>query len=95
MTAAPGFGRIVNGRDVAPTFRMTADVVIVGTGAGGSMAAYELARAGLRVIAIERGSNLRPADMNQREEQMIPRLFAEPGARGTSDHAISVLQCCE
>lgn len=92
MTAAPGFARIVTGRDVAPTFRMTADVVIVGTGAGGSMAAYELARAGLRVVAIERGSHLRPADMTQREEQMIPRLFAESGARGTSDHAISVLQ---
>lgn len=47
---------------------MTADVVIVGTGAGGAMAARELARRGLRVLALEEGPQLFPQDMTQREE---------------------------
>ena len=36
----------------------TADALIVGSGAGGSAAAYQLGRAGLRVVLVERGSAL-------------------------------------
>ncbi len=38
------------------------DVVIVGSGAGGSPIAYELARAGHRVLVLEKGPLLRPQD---------------------------------
>ena len=34
------------------------DVIIVGSGAGGSAAAYQLARAGARVALVEKGSPL-------------------------------------
>jgi choline dehydrogenase-like flavoprotein len=90
-TASP-FGRVVSAREAGPSFRMACDVVVVGTGAGGAAAMYELARRGLSVVAIERGSWLRPHDMTQREEQMLPRIFAESGSRGTLDTNIVVLQ---
>lgn len=38
----------------------TCDVVVVGTGAGGGILAYELARSGLRVVSLEQGGMLAP-----------------------------------
>lgn len=90
--SASGFGRVVGAREAGPSFRLACDVVVVGTGAGGAAATWELAQRGLSVVAIERGSWLRPADMTQREEQMMPRIFAESGARSTLDTNITVLQ---
>jgi choline dehydrogenase-like flavoprotein len=70
---------------------LDADAVVVGTGAGGSIALRELARAGLSVIAFEEGPALRPGDLDQREDHMIPILFQQGGGRTTEDLAIRVL----
>jgi choline dehydrogenase-like flavoprotein len=69
-----------------------ADLCVVGTGAGGAMVAREAARAGLKVIAIEEGPHSTPKDFTQREDEMLPRLFQDAGARATDDGAIQVLQ---
>src|SRR5262249_18984395 len=71
---------------------MDCDVVVVGTGAGGAMAARELARTGLQVVALEEGGWHRTRDFNQREDEMLSRLFADRAARSTADMAIHVLQ---
>jgi choline dehydrogenase-like flavoprotein len=55
------------------------------------MAASELARAGLRVCALEEGPWLELSDMSQREDDMLPKLYQERGARATADRAIRVL----
>ena len=68
-----------------------ADVCIVGTGAGGSAVACELSQKNLKVIMIEAGEFLMPKDMNQREQDMFPRLFYEGGARRTRDKSIRVI----
>jgi choline dehydrogenase-like flavoprotein len=83
---------IRRGRELAGAVREDADAVVVGTGAGGGMAIRELARAGLRVVALEEGGWHRPSDFTQREDEMIPLLFQERGARMTHDRAIRVLQ---
>ena len=52
------------------------DVVVVGSGAGGSFVAAELAaRTGRRVLVLEKGEFIDPSEFNQRERLMMPRMF--------------------
>lgn len=81
----------LKGREVASPASYDVDVAIVGSGAAGAMAARELSRAGKRVLVIEAGGDHLPADFDQREENMIPRLFAQSGGRRTDDLAIRIL----
>jgi choline dehydrogenase-like flavoprotein len=53
------------------------DVLIVGSGAGGGMAAYELTRRGLKVLLLEAGRDYDPAD-----ETPMFNLPAEAPLRG-------------
>ncbi len=46
----------------------TTDAVIVGAGAAGGILAAELAKAGMQVIALERGPRLKTSDFNARDE---------------------------
>jgi len=71
--------------------RLRADVVVVGAGAGGTMAARELARAGLDVVLLEEGPDHRPEHATQREDEMFPRLFRDRGGQRTADLGILVL----
>jgi choline dehydrogenase-like flavoprotein len=82
---------IVRGRALKGDVTMDADAVVVGTGAGGSVALRELARAGLRVIGLEEGGYHTSADFDQREDHMLPMLFQDGGGRTTEDLAIRVL----
>lgn len=70
---------------------LEADVVIVGTGAGGAMAAAELAGRGAKVVALEEGPSVDLSEMTQREPEMMAKLYQERGGRYTSDQAILVL----
>jgi choline dehydrogenase-like flavoprotein len=83
---------IVRGREIERDTTLDCDVVVVGTGAGGSIALRDAARAGLSAIALEEGPALGPEDFDQREDHMISLLFQEMGARATHDMAIRVLQ---
>jgi choline dehydrogenase-like flavoprotein len=51
--------------------RVRYDVVIVGSGVGGSMAAYALVAAGLRVLMIERGGTVRRGPSNRAPDQAL------------------------
>lgn len=82
---------ITAGRTLREDVAIDADAVVVGTGAGGSIALRELARAGLRVVGLEEGGYHTPADFDQREDHMLPMLFQAGGGRTTEDLAIRVL----
>ncbi|MGH7296059.1 MAG: GMC family oxidoreductase N-terminal domain-containing protein, partial [Polyangiaceae bacterium] len=85
-------GAIVSARDLAGELSLDVDAVVVGTGAGGSIALRELARAGLNVVALEMGPWSTSKDFDQREDDMLPLLFQDMGGRATEDMAIRVLQ---
>ena len=70
---------------------LTADVVVIGSGAGGSVVAAELAAAGRAVVILEMGEYLNEADFTGMEADMTPRLFLRRGLLATSDLGIVVL----
>ena len=82
---------IIRGRELRGEVALDVDAVVVGTGAGGSIALRELARAGLSAIALEEGGYHTSADFDQREERMFPLLYQQGGGRTTEDLAIRVL----
>lgn len=60
--------------------RFDADVVVVGTGAGGAAAGAELAERGLRVLFVEEGSHTPTTSFNPFSRESVPRLYRDTGA---------------
>jgi choline dehydrogenase-like flavoprotein len=81
-----------SGRTVHGTERASTDVVVVGSGAGGAAAAYELAAAGLGVVVLEAGPHVLPEDFTQRELDTINRFYVDQAAQGPADGSIAVFQ---
>ena len=69
-----------------------ADVVIIGSGAGGGVTAEILAKSGLKVIIVEEGALKSSKDFKMREAEAYPALYQESAARKTRDKAINILQ---
>jgi choline dehydrogenase-like flavoprotein len=69
-----------------------ADVVIVGSGAGGGVTAEILSLAGLKVVIVEEGALKSSKDFKMREADAYPSLYQESAARKTRDKAINILQ---
>jgi choline dehydrogenase-like flavoprotein len=70
---------------------LTAEVVVVGSGAGGGVIAAKLAAAGKDVLVIEKGGNHGAGDFHGQELQANIDMFEQQGALTTSDLAIVVL----
>lgn len=71
---------------------LACQVAVVGSGAGGSVAAAELAAAGIDTVLLEEGPHHDPATFDQREDSMMDRLYMDGGQRLTADQAIVILQ---
>lgn len=59
---------------------LDADVVVIGTGAGGAAAAYELASRGLAVVMVEEGHYYNRSHFNGDLAQLVPKLYRGLGA---------------
>jgi choline dehydrogenase-like flavoprotein len=70
---------------------LDADVIVVGSGAGGGLVAAELAAAGKAVIVLEQGGYYGESDFTGREGEMTERLFLRRGLLTTSDLGMVVL----
>lgn len=75
-----------------PQAEIECDVVIVGTGAGGGIAAEILSRSGLNVLMIEEGPLKTSADFKMQEKQAYTDLYQEVAGRQTVDKSIQILQ---
>jgi choline dehydrogenase-like flavoprotein len=71
---------------------LEADVVIVGTGAGGGTAAETLSKAGLRVVLLEEGPLKTSSQFDMLERAAYRDLYQEGTGRGTKDGGMVILQ---
>lgn len=84
--------KVIDGRRLEQDLTLQADVVIVGTGAGGGTAADLCSRAGLKVVMVEEGPLRSSSDFRMLEAEAYPQLYQESAARKTADKAINILQ---
>lgn len=82
----------LNANELKQEQHFEADVVIVGTGAGGGTCAEILTQAGLKVILLEAGALKSSKDFNMEERRAYPDLYQQAAAMKTSDKAIGVFQ---
>ncbi len=72
--------------------RWEADVCIVGSGAGGAIAAAKIASSGRRVLLLEEGSRVQQEDLNPDATRLVPLMYRRAGGLGTDDMSIRILQ---
>ena len=70
--------------------RIEADVVVIGSGAGGGVAAAAFARAGKRVVVLEAGQALDAQSFTQRELSMKD-LYLDAGQTSSTDLGVCIL----
>jgi choline dehydrogenase-like flavoprotein len=78
--------------DVPGGFVARTDVCVIGSGAGGGVAAAVTAERGREVVVLEEGPAVGRHQMTQREEEMYPLLYRDGGNQLTEDGGVSVLQ---
>jgi choline dehydrogenase-like flavoprotein len=85
--------KVIDASTLTAAQTLEADVAIIGSGAGGGVAAEILSLAGLKVLLLEEGP-LKTSDSfkDMDESRAYGELYQEAAARASSDGAISVLQ---
>jgi choline dehydrogenase-like flavoprotein len=84
-------GAIVRPTDAAGLLELSADVVVVGSGAGGGVVAARLAEAGLGVLVIEAGPYVPETAMPTDELAAFDRLYLDHGMTSTTDLGVAIL----
>ena len=77
--------------DVTENKTLYCDVLVIGSGAGGSIVAAQLAAAGQQVLVIEKGGYAPQHEFNQQEAPMLTRHFEAGGLLASQNGSITVL----
>ena len=77
------------GHDDCPA---SAGVIVIGSGAGGAVAAYNLAAQGHDVLIIEAGSHYPSQEITHEERRMTAKLYKDGGIQTSSDNDFVVFQ---
>jgi choline dehydrogenase-like flavoprotein len=72
--------RVLGAQDLAADETLECDVVVIGTGAGGAVAARELAERGQAVVMLEEGEYFTRADFTGHAVEMQRKLYRDMGA---------------
>lgn len=81
-----------DGNRVEMDMSTSCDVLIVGSGSGGGIAAKVLSEKGKSVLLVEEGPLKETKDFKMKEEEAYPQLYQESAARLTKDKGIKILQ---
>lgn len=84
--------QVTNAGQLTAPQTIEADVIIIGTGAGGGVTAEVLSQAGLNVVMIEEGGLFTSDNFNMDELQAYGDLYQESAGRTTKDGAIGIFQ---
>jgi choline dehydrogenase-like flavoprotein len=74
------------------TDTLEGDVVIIGSGAGASVLAHGLVKAGRNVLMLERGNYFDPSTFSEDEVEMLTKLYSDGALQLTRDFRFQVLQ---
>ncbi len=72
--------------------RISADVVVVGTGAAGAILANRMAGKGREVLMLERGKHVDPSEFSEDESAQFATLYSDGGMQMSTDARFQVLQ---
>ncbi|GII98258.1 choline dehydrogenase-like flavoprotein [Sediminihabitans luteus] len=88
---ADRLGRTLTVHETTPGEVVECDVVVVGSGSGGGVAAAELARAGRRVVVLEAGSYWSESEFGVTELAAYQQLCLKGGVFPTADGMVNVV----
>jgi choline dehydrogenase-like flavoprotein len=75
-----------------PGDTLDADVVVVGSGAGGSIVSYRMAEAGHRVLVLEGGRHVEPSEFSEDEIRQLTQLYSDGALQQSRDFSFQILQ---
>lgn len=68
------------------------DILIIGSGCGGAIAAAKFSEKGYRITLVEEGPYMTQKDFIQNSRQLVPRMYRRGGGLATDDMSMRILQ---